>query len=105
VWQQFRAALAEQGVEPLRPYRSERDDWIQAMILAGLGFGFFPESAVIMPGLLKLPLIEPEIRRTINLVTVRGRPHTPAVGAFVREALRHNWHEGGGGAAPRLAAR
>jgi hypothetical protein len=24
--------------------------------------------------------------RTVNLVTVRGRPHSPAVGSFVREA-------------------
>ncbi|MGH6933580.1 MAG: LysR family transcriptional regulator [Dongiaceae bacterium] len=105
VWQQFQAALAEQGVEPLRPYRSERDDWIQAMVLAGLGFGFFPESAVVMTGLLKLPLVEPEIRRTVNLVTVRGRPHAPAVGAFVREALRYNWRDMGGMASVRAAAR
>jgi DNA-binding transcriptional LysR family regulator len=88
VGDQFKAALKEKGVEPLRPYRSERDDWIQAMILAGLGFGFFPECAVTMPGIVKKPLIEPSITRTVNLVTVRGRPHSPAVGAFVREAMR-----------------
>lgn len=88
VGDQFKAALKEKGVEPLRPYRSERDDWIQAMILAGLGFGFFPECAVTLPGIVKKPLIEPSITRTVNLVTVRGRPHSPAVGAFVREAMR-----------------
>jgi len=91
VWQQFQEALRAQGVEPLRPYRSERDDWIQAMILADLGFGFFPECAVTQPDIVKRPLVEPEISRTINLVTVRGRPHSPAVGAFVREAVRHKW--------------
>jgi hypothetical protein len=26
------------GVELKRPYTSERDDWIQFMVLAGLGF-------------------------------------------------------------------
>ena len=26
-----------------------------------------------------------------TLVTVRGRPHSPAVGAFVREARKHAW--------------
>jgi LysR family hydrogen peroxide-inducible transcriptional activator len=88
VGDQFIAALKEKGAEPLRPYRSERDDWIQAMIAAGLGFGFFPECAVTLPGLVKKPLIEPSIARTVNLVTVRGRPHSPAVGAFVREAIR-----------------
>jgi LysR family hydrogen peroxide-inducible transcriptional activator len=71
--------------------RSERDDWVQAMILAGLGFGFFPEFAVTMPGIVVKPLIEPEFVRKINLVTVRSRPHSPAVGAFVRAARGYKW--------------
>ena len=47
--------------------RSDRDDWVQAMIIAGLGFGFFPEFAVTMPGIVVNPaLIEPEfVRRSI----------------------------------------
>jgi hypothetical protein len=28
----------------------------------------------------------------VNLVTVRGRPHSPALGAMVREAMRVKWH-------------
>jgi LysR family transcriptional regulator, hydrogen peroxide-inducible genes activator len=36
-------------------------------------------------------MVEPEIERSINLVTVRGRPHSPAVGAFVREAATFKW--------------
>ena len=71
--------------------RSDRDDWVQAMIIAGLGFGFFPEFAVTMPGIETRPLIEPDMVRTICLVTVRGRPHSPAVGAFVRSARSHKW--------------
>src|SRR5918995_649887 len=31
------------------------------------------------------------IRREVNLVTVRGRPHSPAVGALVKEAMRARW--------------
>lgn len=71
--------------------RSERDDWVQAMILAGLGFGFFSEFSVTMPGIVIKPLIEPEFGRQINLVTMRGRPHSPAVGAFVRAARAYKW--------------
>ena len=71
--------------------RSERDDWVQAMILAGLGFGFFSEFSVTMPGIVIKPLIEPEFGRQINLVTMRGRPHSPAVGAFVRVARAYKW--------------
>jgi len=72
-------------------YRSERDDWILAMIAAGLGFGFMPEYSVSHGGVVARPLIEPEFWREVNLVTVRGRPHSPAVGALVREAMRTNW--------------
>ena len=27
----------------------------------------------------------------MSLVTVRGRPHSPAIGALVREAMRTQW--------------
>ena len=72
-------------------FRSDRDDWVQSMAMAGMGFTFIPEFAVTMPGLKVRPLIEPEIVRTIQVVTVRGRPHAPAVGAFVREILAFPW--------------
>ncbi len=84
---------SQQGVDVQLPYRSERDDWIQAMTLAGVGFTMIPEFAVTMPGLVVRPLIDPEVVRTINVVTVRGRPHSPAVGAFVSECRRYPWAE------------
>ncbi len=74
-----------QGVQIRYMYASERDDWIQCMVLAGLGFTLIPEYAVTVPGLVTRPLVEPEVVRHVNLVTVRGRPHSPAVGAFVHE--------------------
>ncbi len=61
------------------------------MIAAGLGFGFMPEYSIPQSGVVARPLIEPEFWREVNLVTVRGRPHSPAVGAFVREAMRTQW--------------
>ncbi len=30
-------------------FRSEREDWIQAMVLAGIGFAFMPEYSVSLP--------------------------------------------------------
>jgi DNA-binding transcriptional LysR family regulator len=80
------------GIELKRPYASERDDWIQCMVLAGLGFTYIPEYAVTVEGLQIRPLVEPEVFRTVSLVTVRGRPYSPAVGAFVRDAKRYPWH-------------
>lgn len=82
-----------EGVELARPYRSERDDWILSMVAAGLGFSFIPDSCVTVPGLVTRALIEPEVVRTVSLVTVRGRPHAPAVGAFVRAAKAQTWEQ------------
>jgi DNA-binding transcriptional LysR family regulator len=81
----------ENGAKTRIVYRSDRDDWVQSMALAGFGFTFIPEYAVTMPGLRVRPLIDPEISRTIQVVTVRGRPHLPAVATFVREILAFPW--------------
>src|SRR3954466_4795728 len=62
-------------------YRSERDDWILAMIASGLGFGLLAARCGHPPGVAVRPLVDPEFWREVNLVTVRGRPHSPAVGA------------------------
>jgi DNA-binding transcriptional LysR family regulator len=85
----------ENGGRPRMVFRSDRDDWVQSMAMAGLGFTFIPEYAVTMPGLRVRPLVDPEIVRTIQVVTVRGRPHQPTVGAFVREILAFPWASAG----------
>jgi DNA-binding transcriptional LysR family regulator len=72
-------------------YSSERDDWILAMIASQLGFGFMPKACANHPMVVTRPLVDPECWREVNLVTVRGRPHSPAVGALVREAMRASW--------------
>jgi DNA-binding transcriptional LysR family regulator len=83
--------FARRGVVTRKVFSSPRDDWVQNMIKAGLGFGFFPEYSVTDPDLIVRPLIDPSYSRTIYLATVRGRPHSPAIGAFVREARGHRW--------------
>jgi LysR family hydrogen peroxide-inducible transcriptional activator len=72
-------------------YESERDDWILAMAAAGLGYTFIPELCASHPGVIARPLIEPEFWREVALITVRGRPHSAAVGALVSEATRTRW--------------
>ena len=81
----------EHGANVKMIYRSERDDWILSMIAAGLGFGFMPEFCVDRSDAWRAPPSTPRFWREVNLVTVRGRPHSPAVGAFVREAMRTQW--------------
>jgi LysR family transcriptional regulator, hydrogen peroxide-inducible genes activator len=89
----IRELREQQGVAIRYLYASERDDWIQCMVMAGLGFTLIPEYAVTVPGLVTRPLQDPEITRQVELVTVRGRPHSPAVGAFVHECRRYPWAE------------
>jgi LysR family transcriptional regulator, hydrogen peroxide-inducible genes activator len=87
--------FSKQGARVRLVYRSERDDWIIAMASAGLGFAFMPQHCVAeQPGIVVRPLVEPEIWREVNLVTVRGRPHSPAIGALVRETMRTQWAGG-----------
>lgn len=81
----------ESGIELYARFRSEREDWIQAMVMARLGFAFMPESAVTAPEILRRPLIEPEVKRTISLVSMPGRKYSPAVAAFVRAARGFDW--------------
>lgn len=81
----------DMDVELYARFRSEREDWVQAMVLARIGFAFMPEYSVTLPGLLQRPLVEPTVERTICLITVPGRPFTPAVSAFVRAAQSFTW--------------
>jgi DNA-binding transcriptional LysR family regulator len=83
----------EQRIDCATVYESERDDWILAMAAAGLGIGFMPQHCVNHPAVMARPLVAPEFWRDVALVTVRGRPHSPAVGALVAEAMRRQWVE------------
>ena len=91
VFQPVRNELHSRGIVLRQVFSSPRDDWVQGMIKAGLGLGFFPEFSVTDPELVVRPLVNPSFHRTIYMSTVRGRPHSPAVGAFVQEARRHAW--------------
>jgi DNA-binding transcriptional LysR family regulator len=86
-----RKVFQEQGVNTPMVFRSERDDWVLGMIRANMGWGFFPEFCAIPDDLPVRPLVDPTFDRTISLVTMRGRSHSPAVGAFVRAVTAYRW--------------
>lgn len=83
--------MREQDVHVTVPYRSEREDWIQCMIMAGLGVCFMPEYLPTLPGLVTRPVIDPEVVRTVQLVTVAGREHSPGLKAFLKAVTAHDW--------------
>jgi DNA-binding transcriptional LysR family regulator len=81
----------ELGIHMRIAYRSEREDWIQTMVAAGMGICFLPEYSVMLPGLQTRRVIEPEIARDVALVTVAGRRFSPAVATFVRAIKAYGW--------------
>lgn len=89
-------AFDERGIVVTETFQSEREDWVLGMIKAGQGLAIFPEYSVRGIGLDVRPLREPEFMRTIQLVTVRGRPHSSSVGAFLRLAKAYSWPDGPG---------
>ncbi len=72
-------------------YRSEREDWIQAMILSGMGCSVMPEYLPILSGIGTRVLVEPEVHRVVNLVTVAGRRFSPVVQTMLKLAQRYAW--------------
>lgn len=87
----FRALLAEKNITLNYRYRTEREDWIQSMVLAGMGCAFMPEFLPMFQGLPTRVISDPEIARDVELVTVAGRRFSPAVSAFLRLAAAHEW--------------
>ena len=85
------AVCADEGVELYARFRSEREDWVQAMVLAGIGFAFMPEYSVTLPGLSQRPLVEPAVERQVAMVTVPGRKFSPAMEALMRAANGFGW--------------
>lgn len=95
---EFPSNFAKLGVA--KPYKSvrvrymtEREDWVQAMVAAGLGCTVMPQYLPIIDGVLIRPLIEPEVARQISIVTVAGRPHSKPVSIAVTAAQSLRWDE------------
>jgi DNA-binding transcriptional LysR family regulator len=84
-------ACSDMGVKLYARFRSEREDWVQAMVMANVGFAFMPEYSVTHPDSIRRPLVDPEVKRTISLITVRGRKQAPAIAAFLRAVRAHKW--------------
>lgn len=80
-----------QGVEIETGYRSEREDWIQTMVAAGMGICMMPEFSTTMPGIVTRPLTDPEVEREVAVVSVAGRRHSPAVASFVKAIRSYQW--------------
>jgi DNA-binding transcriptional LysR family regulator len=76
------AAYAARGMELYAAYRTDREDWVQSLVYAGLGFAFMPEHSVLLAEAPRRPLVEPLLSRTVTLVRSADRKPTPALELF-----------------------
>lgn len=83
--------VGERSIRLYARFRSEREDWVQTMVAAGLGFAFMPEYSVTMSGTQSRMLVEPGVAREVHAVEVRGRPRTPAASLFLNDLARFDW--------------
>ncbi len=83
--------LAAAGIALNVVFASEREEWVQTMIVAGAGIACMPEHAPLLPGLTLRPMTEPEIVREIALVTPAGRALSPAANTFRHAITAYDW--------------
>ena len=79
------------GAHLMKSYQSEREDWILAMVAAGMGVCFLPEYTATFPSVVGRPVVAPAVAREVCLVTVAGRRQSSPAAAFVRAVRRYPW--------------
>jgi DNA-binding transcriptional LysR family regulator len=85
------ALLAERGIALNVVFESEREEWVQTMIVSGAGIACMPEHSPLLPGLTLRPMVEPEIFREIALVSPAGRALSPAALTFGKAIKSYDW--------------
>ena len=85
------AKAAMEGVELYARFRSEHEDWVQGMVLAGMGFAFIPEYAVTAKDLIVRPLVDPAVSRMVSIASMRGRKWSLAASAFSQSLRTYTW--------------
>jgi LysR family hydrogen peroxide-inducible transcriptional activator len=83
--------MDKQGVTVSVKHETPREDWIQEMVMAGMGLAYMPESIPFHAELLRLPVCKPEVIRTINILTVTEREATHEMHEFMTAAVNYNW--------------
>ena len=87
------AAIGNGEVKVKVVYEAEREDWIQALVAAGLGCSVMPESLLMIPGIMTKSMVEPVLERDVKLTWVAGRRFSPAVKSFINLVKSYDWGE------------
>jgi len=76
--------------EPMYVARSDKEDWAQGLVRAGVGVTIAPAYS-IAPDLVKIPLSDMQVERTVSIAVPIGREDTEVIRAFLRAARAHPW--------------
>ncbi len=79
-------------------YRSEREDWIQALVLSGMGCAIMPEYLPRLPGIATRVLVDPSAQRAVSIVTRETLEPSSTTRSFVNAALAYDWNKALAGA-------
>ena len=92
---EFREAFVsftrELGVELDVAFSSEREDWIQDMIRAGIGVSIVPEYSLIASNIECRPVSDPNLSRQVEFVTVYGSNKGGALRSLIKKASAFPW--------------
>jgi len=78
------------GIELYVKFRSEREDWVQSVVAAGLGFAFILEHSVLVENVVIRQLYQ-NLSRNIEIASMPGRKFSKLVSQFYRAEISHNW--------------
>ena len=82
---------ARQGHNIEYAARSEREDWIQTLAVAGLGVTILPIGSVIIHGLQTRPIKGQTLNRTVSLTVPYGREDTVNLRSILSAARKFDW--------------
>lgn len=83
----------QRGVELYAAVRTDREDWVQSLVQAGMGFAFMPEHSVTSREIGARPLVDPPVERVIVAAEVRGRKRSPAAKLLFDAIAAHRWEK------------
>ncbi|MEI9982285.1 MAG: LysR family transcriptional regulator [Aliidongia sp.] len=86
MYEQLREACAAEGHSLSTVMETERSDWLQPLVAAGLGIALVSDSTALLPGLMTRPISGLSLERDIEIVAVADREPVEPAARFLRVA-------------------
>ncbi|WP_026691981.1 LysR family transcriptional regulator [Peribacillus kribbensis] len=80
------------GFRPFIPFEGEDLDTLKGLVSAGIGISILPETTLngnLPVGTIKLPIIQPEVKRTVGVIVPKNRQLSPSEHLFYDFVLNY----------------